>query len=142
MEVYDAGRWFSYQDQAIVSLPDYTSPNAIVSLSNGGNCIVTKRLSDDEKILRAREACANGAPLPTSNSTPVLYPNPSHGIYNCLLDNAVLSADEIIITDAHGVIVGDFKNVKQFDISHAAAGVYWYRLITKEKIYQGKLLKL
>ena len=141
-EVYDAGRWFSYQDQAIVSLPDYTSPNAIVSLSSGGNCIVTKRLSDDEKILRAREACANGAPLPTSNSTPVLYPNPSHGIYNCLLDNAVLSADEIIITDAHGVIVGDFKNVKQFDISHAAAGVYWYRLITKEKIYQGKLLKL
>ncbi len=141
-EVYDAGRLFTYHDQAIVSLPDYSSPNAIVSLYNGGNCIVTKRLSDDEKFLRAKEACASGAPLPVNSSIPVLYPNPSHGVYNCLLDNSVLIADEIIITNAQGMIVGDFKNVKQFDIGRLAAGVYWYQLVTKENTFMGKLVKL
>ena len=140
-DVYDAGRWFSYADQSIISLPDYTSPNAIVSLHNGANCIVTKRLSDDEKLLRARETCASGAPLPANNSIPVIYPNPSHGVFYCLQDNAVLIADEIIITNAQGIAVGSFKNVKQFDISTAAAGVYWYRLIIKENSYFGKLFK-
>ena len=141
-EVSDAGRWFTYQDQAVVSLPDYTSPNAVVSLYSNGGCVVTKRLSDDEKLLRAKEACASGAPLPSGNSTPILYPNPSHGIYNCLQDNKVLTADEIIVTDAQGKLVGSFKNVKQFDISGAAPGIYWYQLLTKENTFKGKLVKL
>ena len=141
-EVYDAGRSFTYKDQAIVLLPDYISPNAVVSLHDGSNCVVTKRLSDDEKILRAREACASGAPLPIVNSTPVLYPNPSHGIYNCLQDNSVLVADEIIVTDAQGMVVGDFRNVKQFNISSASAGIYWYRLVSKGNTFKGKLVKL
>ena len=141
-EVYDAGRWFSFPDQRTVLLPEYTSPDAIVSLYHGKSCHVTRRLSDDDKFLRAREACTGGAPSLVSNNIPVLYPNPSHGIYHCLQDNVVLIADEIMIFNAQGMVVGDFKNVKQFDITPFPAGVYWYKLISKESSFKGKLIKL
>jgi len=93
-----------------------------------------------------RKPCSNGCasegPAPVITNAPVLYPNPSHGIYNCLQDNKGLVADEISITNAQGMLVGAFKNVKQFDISRLAAGLYWYRLVTKGSTYTGKLVKL
>lgn len=141
-EVSDAGRWFTYKDQAVVNLPDYTSPNAIVTLKNANNCSVTKRLGDDEKFLRAKEACASGASLPNISVIPVLYPIPSHGIFNCLQNEAVLTADEISITNNQGLLVASFKNARQFDIGQFAAGVYWYRLVVKGDIFTGKLVKL
>jgi hypothetical protein len=141
-EVYDSGRWLSFENQTAVELPNYSSPNAIVTLKNGDNCIVTKRIGDDEKFLRAKEACASGAPLPNIGVTPVLYPIPSHGIFNCMQNDAVLIADEINVTDSQGLLVGSFKNAKQFDISQLAAGVYWYRLVVKGNLFTGKLVKL
>ena len=72
---------------------------------------------------------------------PVLYPNPSTGIFNCLQQGAVLTADEIAVTNAQGLLVGDFKNAKQFNISQLAAGIYWYRLVINGALFTGKLLK-
>ena len=86
--------------------------------------------------------CGGGASSTVSIVSPVLYPNPSHGIYNCLQDKGVIVADEISIINAQGVQVGSFKNEKQFNISHLAAGVYWYRLASHGNIFTGKLVKL
>ena len=141
-EVYDVGRWFSFVNQTVVDLPNYSSPNAIITLSNGSNCTVTKRIGDDENFLRAKEACASGAALPDVTATPVLYPNPSNGIFNCLQSGAVLTASEIIVTNAQGKEIGNFKDVKQFNISNVAAGIYWYRLLVNGGEFKGKLLKL
>ncbi len=140
-EVYDAGRWFKFENKTVVELPDYSSPNAIVTLKNGSNCTVTKRIGDDEKFVRAKEACASGAALPYVSAKPILYPNPSNGIFNCLQNDAVLIADEISITNAQGVLVGRFKTARQIDIRQLAAGVYWYRLFVKGDIFSGKLVK-
>ena len=85
--------------------------------------------------------CANREQLPVMSTIPVLYPNPSHGIYNCLQDEKSLVADEISIINAQGMLVGSFRNVKQFDISHLAAGIYWFRLVSKGNTYTGKLVK-
>lgn len=142
-EIVDLGRTLKFSNQSEVDLPDYSSPNAVVTLKNGTNCSVTKRLSDDAKYLRAKEACASGAALPASGSlNPVIYPNPSNGTYNCLQNGAVLTANEIIITNVNGTRVGSFKDVKQFNISNMPAGVYLYKMIIKGEEYNGKLFKL
>ncbi|MBK7305753.1 MAG: hypothetical protein IPI88_01205 [Chitinophagaceae bacterium] len=43
-EITDAGNTYTYKKQRVVYLPDYISPNAVVTLNNGSNCAVTKRL--------------------------------------------------------------------------------------------------
>jgi hypothetical protein len=86
--------------------------------------------------------CANGAALPLSSSAPLVYPNPSNGIYNCEQNGELLTVNEIIVTNAQGARVGYFKNVRQFNISNTAAGVYWYRMLVNGVEYKGKLLKL
>lgn len=79
-EVSDMGRTLNFSNQAVVELPDYISPNAIVTLSNGSNCSAAKRIGDDAGYLKAKQACASGAPLPASLlQVRQLYPNPSTG---------------------------------------------------------------
>ena len=141
-EIYDVGRWFKFGNQSVVDLPNYSSPNAIITLMNSSSCSVTKRIGEDESFLRAREACASGAALPDVGAKPVLYPNPSNGIFNCLQNGAVLNANEIVVTNAQGKEIGSFKEVKQFNISNASAGIYWYRMTVNGVEFKGKLLKL
>ena len=141
-EVFDLGRWTYFNNQSTVELPNYTSPNVVITLKNGKDCMVTKRPADDAKYLKAKEACGSGAPIGLSQATPVIYPNPSTGIFNCLQDNNVLIADEIMISNAQGLQVGSFKNVKQFNLSNLPAGMYWYHLMVNGVDYKGKLMKL
>lgn len=142
-EVSDMGRTLRFSNQVVVELPDYSSPNAMVTLSNGVDCIVTKRIGDDADYLKARQACATGAPLPSKTSTPVLYPNPSStGVFNCLQNGAVLTANEITVINTQGTRVGNFKNVKQFDISKVPAGLYLYKVMVNGEEFTGKLIKL
>ncbi len=141
-EVYDQGRVLTFEKQAVVQLPDYTSPNAVVILNSGSNCSVSKHLADDKNYLKAREACASGASLPINDTKPILYPNPSTGIFNCLQNDAVLTANEILIINAQGLRIGYFKDVKQFSIHNAPAGIYWYKMLVKGSTFTGKLVKL
>jgi hypothetical protein len=138
-EVNDMGNILKYNNQQIVDLPDYVSPNAIITLTNGTNCSFTKRLNSDEKYLRSKETCASGA---TIAATPVMYPNPSAGIFNCLQSGNIVTADEVFIFNTQGTQVGSFKKVKQLDISNATPGLYVYRMVINGQVYNGKLVKL
>lgn len=141
-EIYDLNKWTYYSNQQVIELPITASPNAVVALHNGNRCSVTKRLGDDDKYLKAKEACASGAPIAENKTAPVVYPNPSNGIFNCMLNGAVFTADEIIVTNSQGLQVTSLKNAKQFNIANAPAGTYWYRMAINGEIFRGKIIKL
>jgi hypothetical protein len=141
-EVNDMGNIYTFSNQQTIELPDYSSPNAMVTLTNGTGCSVTKRVGDDQKFNKAKQDCASGAPLPEAFINPVVYPNPSTGIFNCSQNGAALIADEVIISNAQGARMGSFKNVQQFNLSNVPAGLYWYKMTIKGEEFKGKLLKL
>ena len=140
-EVTDMGRTYTFSNQRVVELPDYSSPNASVTLTNGNNCSVTKRLRDDNQFLKDKQACATGAPLPEVKADPVIYPNPSTGNFNCSQNGMLLTADDIIISNAQGARLASFKQAGQFNISQLPAGLYWYKMLVKGVEFKGKLVK-
>lgn len=142
-EVYDASKWL-YFNTTEVELPDYISPNALVTLKTGTQCITTQRLGDNELYMSQREACANGAPIPvaTEDGKPQLYPNPSTGVFNFATGTIPTQFDELTITDAKGQPVATFKAASQFDMGHLPAGLYLYKCTVKGKIHKGRLVKL
>ncbi|HNU87871.1 MAG TPA: T9SS type A sorting domain-containing protein [Ferruginibacter sp.] len=143
-EISDMGRTLNFSNQSVVELPDYISPNAIVTLSNGSNCSAAKRIGDDAGYLKAKQACASGAPLPArpSSGKAALYPNPSTGVFSCLQNGSAQTATDIILVSPQGTRIGSFKNVKQFDISNAPAGLYLYKMLINGEEFTGKLVKL
>ncbi|MGG9961903.1 DUF4838 domain-containing protein [Ferruginibacter sp. SUN106] len=140
-EVTDMGRTLKYSNQSVVDLPDYISPNAVITLTNGTGCSFTRTLNSDAQYLRDKEACASGAARAAIIVTPVLYPNPSAGVFNCMQNGMAAVADEITIYNTLGNQVGSFKNTRQFNISHVSAGLYVYRMVIKGEVYKGKLVK-
>ena len=141
-EITDMGKTYTFSDQPVIELPEYSSPNAVVTLTNEGNCSVTKRISDDAKFLKTKQACGNGAALPAATARPMLYPNPSTGVFNCMQNGVALAASEIIITNAQGLRVANSKDVKQVNISNAPAGLYLYKILVNGEEFTGKLVKL
>lgn len=140
--VTDLGNTYNYTGQRVIDMPANSSPNATVTLSKGNDCSTTKRLRDDRGFLQAIQACAAGAALPEESGVPVIYPNPSTGNFNCMLNGLVLKADEINISNVQGARVADFSQVNQFNLGHLPAGMYWYKLKIKEVEYTGRLIKL
>ncbi|MFN8306491.1 MAG: T9SS type A sorting domain-containing protein [Ferruginibacter sp.] len=141
-KVVDNGRTYTYQGKQ-VELPEYVSPNAVVTLTNGSGCSVSRRIGDDAAYQKAKQACASGAPLP-GGSTPaaMVYPNPSTGVYFCRQDGIPQAATEICVTNTQGTLIARFKNVSQFDISKAPAGIYLYRMLLNGEWLNGRLVKL
>jgi len=142
-EVTDLGRTTKYENQTVVELPDYSSPNATVTLTNGENCGYTRRIGDDADYLKAKQSCASGAALPVNGSAiPVLYPNPSTGVFNCLQNGSVRSIDEITVINPQGTRVGNFRDVKQVNLTAVPAGIYIYKMVINGAEFTGKLVKL
>jgi hypothetical protein len=144
-EVNDMGRILKYSNQSVVDLPDYISPNALVILTSGTGCVFSSQLNNNKEYLRAKEACASGAAMAnieTSAVTPLMYPNPSNGVFNCMQKGNIITADEIVIYNTQGKQVGIFKNTYQVNISSASSGFYLYRMIIKGEVFKGKLVKL
>ena len=145
-EVNDNGRILKYSNQAVVDLPDYISSNAIIKLTDSSNgCSFIKRLADDTIYLRAKNACssATGAANPAAvKPAPLLFPNPSSGIFNCMQKGVITVAGEIVIYNTQGIKINSFKNVKQFNISNAPAGLYFYQIVINGIVYKGKIVKL
>lgn len=74
-------------------------------------------------------------------AVPVMFPNPSTGIYNCMLNGSVVKAEEIAVYNLRGTKVAAFKNAAQFNITGAASGMYLYQLTVNGTVYKGKVIK-
>ncbi len=77
-----------------------------------------------------------------NNSAPVLFPNPSTGVFNLTQNGTAVNAENITVFTTQGAKVGNFKNARQFNITNAPAGVYAYQAIVNGSIYNGKIVKL
>jgi Secretion system C-terminal sorting domain len=141
-EIYDLGKTYTYANLREIELPNYSSPNAQVSLTNGNGCELTRKLSDDKEYLKAKQACASGGSMPQATISPALYPNPSSGYFRCMNNGSSLTADQVWILNAQGNKVAEFENVTQFNIIHMPAGVYWYKMLVNGNGFTGKLVKL
>ncbi len=141
-EVSDLGKTYTFTNQRVIELPDYSSPNAVVTLSNGTNCTFTKKLSEDKNFLKSKQACASGGTIPAASITPSLYPNPSSGVFKCMQNGVELNADQVLILNAQGIKVAEFEKVTQFNIINIPAGLYWYKMLVKGAEFSGKLVKL
>ncbi len=141
-EVTDLGKTYTFSGQRVIELPDYSSPNAVVTLAKGPDCMVTKKLSDDGKFLKSKQACASGAPLPETVVVPVVYPNPSAGIFTFMQNGVGVVASRVVITNTQGNTVAEFYNSRQFNLSSLPAGLYWYKIVVNGKEFSGKIVKL
>ena len=139
--VLDGSRLLNYNNVSVIDLPAYISPNAIITLKDENSCTVSKRLGDDVKYLRSKEACASGAQV-ADMAKLSLSPNPSTGIFYCMTEKAFTRADEIVISSLQGVRVMSLKNTSQVNISSLAAGVYLYQCTVNGQRSQGRLVKL
>ncbi|MEP7163452.1 MAG: DUF4838 domain-containing protein [Ferruginibacter sp.] len=141
-EVYDGGRWTYYGNEKEISLPDYVSPNAMVTLFSGPACSTTKRIADAPGYYAAKEACASGAPIPVAPLSLTIFPNPSTSIFYISLNGIRQYAEELMVMNILGKMVLTSKNSNQADLSLQPAGVYLYRILIDNKLYNGKLIKL
>ena len=142
-EVNDMGSILNYSNQSVVDLPANISSSTVITLSNGTSCTFTKRLDNDAQYLRDKEACGLGkVAAATISGPPIVYPNPSAGIFNCMQNGTVAIADEITVYNTQGTQVGNFKNTKQFNISNVTAGLYVYSMVIKGEVFKGKVVKL
>ncbi len=70
------------------------------------------------------------------------FPNPSKGLYACMQNNKQVMANDIVIINAQGIKLAQFKNTNQFNITNLPAGVYLYMMNISGKIFNGKLVKI
>lgn len=141
-EIYDNGRWMYYDDEKEIDLPDYTSPNAVVNLFSGTNCSTSKRLADTPGYYQEKQACASGAPIPVPESTLMIYPNPSAGVFNLYSNGIRQYVDETIVFNAQGAVLLHIKNNNLVNLSFQPSGIYLYKISLNGRTYTGKLLKL
>lgn len=137
--VTDAGNTYSFTNERVVELPDFISQNAAVTLTNGLNCLVTKKLSDDGQYLKNQNACAT---IPAITVVPVIYPNPTTGTFRFMQNGANFTANQVFIINGQGNTVARFNNAQQVNISHLPAGFYWYKMVVNKKEFTGKLVRL
>jgi hypothetical protein len=144
--VNNDGTILKYSGKNSIDLPGKIADDAVITLSNGSSCVFSKRLGDDAAYLKDKENCAAGTERGTAVTTvpvqPVMYPNPSAGIFNCMVNGQPVNADEILVFNTQGTKVGSFKNVNQFNLSNTTAGMYLYQMRIDGKTYNGKVVKL
>ncbi|MFZ1453024.1 MAG: T9SS type A sorting domain-containing protein [Ferruginibacter sp.] len=141
-EITDGGNTYTFNNQRVIELPDYISKNAVVTLTNGSNCAMTKKIADDEDFEKNKQACGAGQEMSALTITPVVYPNPSNGIFRFMLHGADLIANQVFIINGQGNTIAVYNNVRQINISHLPAGMYWYKMVINKKEFTGKLVKL
>ncbi|MDB5203208.1 MAG: hypothetical protein JWQ27_2617 [Ferruginibacter sp.] len=144
-ELYDNGRQMNFGAEKEIDLPDYISPNAMISLFTADNCSVTKRLGDMDNYLALKQDCG-GAAAPTTSpmkeTAVVFYPNPGPGIYKIGSSSSMAVATDLQIMNAQGTLMSKTSNVSGVDISRFAAGIFTYKMTLDGKVYTGKLVKL
>lgn len=140
--VEDAGQVYYYDNQQLVNLPDDISPNAVVTMTGNDICSITKRVGDDPFYIQQKRNCASGAAGTTVSLKTTLYPNPGRGLYSCLQNGQPVIPEEIIIISSTGAKSAHFFNVSQFNITNLPPGIYFYQLVIKNTLFNGRLVKL
>ena len=140
-QVTDGGKTYTFGNQRVIELPENSSSNASVTLTNGINCSTAKTIADDAKFMKSKEACAGGAAKEVG-IVPVLYPNPSTGSFKCIQNGTDFIADQVFIANAQGNKLAVYNNVKEFNLSNLPGGMYWYKIISNGSAFSGKLVKL
>ncbi len=141
-EVNDNGRMLYYTSKEF-DLPDYVSPNTMVTLVADNQCSSTRILKEEDNYFKKKEACASGAMLPGNNTHPVLYPNPSNGLFYINDESgAATMATSICVFDALGRKLVNQPAGSQINLTHASAGVFVYSITVGDKTFSGKLVKL
>ena len=141
-EVTDAGNTYTFSGRRVIELPDHISQDAAVTLTNGSSCAITKKIADDEKFVKSRQACEVVHETPAITLIPIVYPNPSTGIFKFMQNGVDYTASQVFIINGQGNMVAVFNNIKQFNISYLPAGMYWYKMVVNKKEFLGKLIKL
>jgi hypothetical protein len=144
-EIYDMGNFYTFDNQPVIELPDYISPKAVVTLTNGLDCSITRKIGDQGDLELAKQACSFISENPVIQLitvTPVLYPNPSTGTFKLSQKGLKIIANQVIIINAQGNTVALFNDVNQFNIGNLPAGVYWYKIMLNKKEFSGKLIRL
>lgn len=108
------------------------------SLLQGEGSLVGK--SSSEAISQnGKKAIEEEIPI-ASSSKFALYPNPTKGTVEVLLD-----PDDTIKTiqlfDVSGKQVGQYNNVLSFNFSEKPTGLYVYKIETSKALYSGKIIK-
>ncbi len=141
-KIYDAQKWYSFNNVKQLDLPTAISPNAIITLTDNSNCFTTKRISDDPNYIKEKLSCANAGASATQITNAFLYPNPGTGIFKCRQNNEPVLAENIIVFDAVNKKVASFSNTQEFNISQLQPGIYFYSLQVNKVNYRGKLVKM
>ena len=141
-KVYDAQKWYYYDNVKEVELPGNISPNAIVTITGYNNCFTTKRIGDDLQYLKQKTACATGAPLVADVVKTMLYPNPGTGMFRCRKNGEPVLAEDITIYNTSGLKVANFNNIQEFNISHLPEAIYFYTILINKVSFKGRLVKL
>jgi len=140
-QVYDAQRFYNYSNVQLVQLPEYISPNTVVTLKVGTGCVVSRRIGDDPLYLAEKTACATGAAQDPSTKV-LLYPNPGTGLFKCMQNGQPVIAEEVSIHNVAGLRMANFANTQQFNIEILPPGMYFYTLLINKIAYKGKLVKI
>ena len=142
-QIIDGNKTYNFTNERIIELPDHISQDAVVTLTNGFNCAITKKIADDEKFVKNKQACGVVQEMPAITVIPVVYPNPSTGIFKLMQKNGTdFTAGQVFIINAQGNTVAVYNNIKQFNISHLPSGMYWYKILVNKKEFSGKLVRL
>ncbi len=99
-----------------------------------------QRVTDATKKNAAQESASSFSPV-TVAPVAVMFPNPSQGLFSCMVNGMVVKADAVEVFSMQGIKVGNFKNTSQFNISNMAAGMYLYQMTMNGTVYKGKLIK-
>lgn len=139
-EVNEGGKQSRYLNKTTLQLPSALSPDAVVTLFSG-NCQLSKRLGDDGQYTKALESCSGKTETPGEAAVPVVFPNPSNGIFFCQENKKPVQVNQLQVLDLQGREVAGFSNVSQFNISHLPAGLYVFRMLVNGTETRGRLVK-
>ena len=75
-----------------------------------------------------------------------VYPNPSSGFVNVMLEKSMDASSSLRITDVTGKVIATRNNLKglgkvEFDLSGSPAGLYFGMLVSQDESYAFKILK-
>jgi hypothetical protein len=141
-EITDLGQTYTYSNQRVVEISGDITHDATVTLFNGADCALSKKIGDDKKFMATKQACAGIGAETEITVAPVLYPNPSTGVFKLMQTGAELTASQVVILNVLGNQVAVFSNTSQFNISNLPPGMYWCKIVVNGHRFSEKLVKL